>query len=110
MYPEKVTFVLMVLYIARSSVAPIPVPYTESHQFHHSKRAAAVVLKFEGCFSDTKNKALEHAAKFATLDNTNDACVVKCAEKGFAISSTKGSACYCNNILSLPQVMKTHLE
>ena len=105
MYPGKATFVLIILFIATSSAAPIAVPNTESHQFRHSKRAA-VVLQFEGCFSDTKNKALEHAAHFDTPDNTNDACVVKCAEKGFAISSTKGSSCYCNNILPLPQLYK----
>ena len=109
MDPGKVTFVVMILTSAMSSVAPTPLSYTESHQFRHSKRAA-VVLKFEGCFSDTKNEALQHAAKFDTPDNTNDACVVKCAEKGFAISSTKGPVCYCNNILPLPQLYKPSNE
>ena len=63
-------------------------------------------LKFEGCYSDTEDNVLQgsNVKHFTASDNHNIYCTNKCQEEGFAISSTKGSDCYCSNVLPLPRL------
>ena len=100
-------FVFLVFFSATTVVSCSPIATLDQLEHHLNKRATAV-LKFEGCFGDTTNGVLQSATKFDAADNTNNICVDKCAEKGFAISSTKGSSCYCTNILPLPRLYKAN--
>ena len=101
MYSETVTFLLVVLFSATVLVASDPIP-----RFKKPNKRASATLKFEGCFSDSENAILPSAQKFESSDNINHDCVDKCAEGGYAVSSTKGIACYCTNDLPLPRLRK----
>ena len=105
MYSGTTNFVFLVFYCATTIVFCSPIAISDQLEHHLNKRATAV-LKFEGCYGDTTNRVLQSATKFDADDNTNNVCVDKCAERGFAISSTKGSSCYCTNVLPLPRLYK----
>ena len=107
MYSGTTNFVFLVLFCATTIVFCSPIAISDQLEHHLNKRAAAE-LRFEGCFSDTENKVLQSAKKFYATDNTNAECVDKCAEKAFAISSTKGSYCYCTNTLPVPRLWKAN--
>ena len=101
MYTGTVTFVLFALFSAIVLVASNPIP-----GFKKPNKRASATLKFEGCFGDSVNSILPSAQKYESSDNINHDCVDKCAEGGYAISSTKGTACYCTNDLPLPRLRK----
>ena len=105
MYSGTANFVFLVFFSATTIVFCSPIAISDQLQHHLNKRAAAV-LKFEGCYGDSTNGVLQSVTKFVADDNTNNVCVDKCAERGFAISSTKGSSCYCTNVLPLPRLYK----
>ena len=107
MYSGTTNFVFLVFFSATIIVFCSPIAILDQLQHHLNKRATAV-LKFEGCFGDTTNRVLNSATKIDAADNTNNVCVNKCAERGFAISSTKGSSCYCTNVLPLPRLYKAN--
>ena len=65
---------------------------------------AAPTLQFEGCFNDSAYNIFNTAVKFQSSDNVNHDCVDKCAERGYAVSSTRGQYCYCTNTLPLPRL------
>ena len=67
------------------------------------EKRATPGIQFEGCFTDTSGNTLQNALVFENSDNINHKCVDQCAEAGYAISSTKGSNCYCTNVLPLPR-------
>ena len=105
MYSGTTNFMFLVFFSATTIVFCSPIAISDQLQHRLNKRATAV-LKFEGCYGDTTNGVLQSATKFDADDNTNNVCVDKCAERGFAISSTKGSSCYCTNTLPLPRLYK----
>ena len=107
MYSGTTIFVFLVFFSATTIVFCSPIAISDQLQHHLNKRATAV-LKFEGCYGDTTNGVLQSATKFDADDNTNNVCVDKCAERGFAISSTKGLSCYCTNTLPLPRLYKAN--
>ena len=107
MCSRTATFMFLVFFSATTIVSCSPIATLDQLE-HHLNRRATAILKFEGCFGDTTNGVLQSATKFVANDNTNDVCVDKCAEKGFAISSTKGSSCYCTNTLPLPRLYKAN--
>ena len=65
---------------------------------------AAPTLQFEGCFNDSAYSIFNTAVKFQNSNNVNHDCVDKCAERGYAVSSTRGQYCYCTNTLPLPRL------
>ena len=67
------------------------------------EKRATPTLQFEGCFNDTQGNTLQNALVFDNSDNINHNCVDQCAEAGYAVASTKGSKCYCTNVLPLPR-------
>ena len=99
----SVTFLLFVLFSGTISVVSNPIP-----RFKKPIKRASATLKFEGCFSDSKNKILPSAQSYLFADNTNHGCIDKCAEGGYAVSSTKGIVCYCTNDLPLPRLRKAN--
>ena len=68
------------------------------------EKRATPGLQFEGCFTDTQGNTFQNALVFNNSDNMNHNCVDQCAEAGYAVASTKGSNCYCTNVLPLPRV------
>ena len=97
---------LFALYFSMVLVASHPRQGPTENIEHHLVGRAAPTLLFEGCFSDSENRILTNARKFQDDNNINNNCVDKCAEEGYAISSTKGSYCYCTNSLPMPQLYK----
>ena len=105
MYLGTVNFMFLAFFCATTAVFCSPIPTLDQLEPHPNKRSTTV-LKFEGCFDDTISKIIKSATKFDAADNNNHVCVSKCSENGFAISSTKGSSCYCTNTLPLSRLVK----
>ena len=99
----SVTFLLFVLFSGTISVVSNPIP-----RFKKPIKRASATLKFEGCFSDSKNKIFPSAQNYYSADNTNHGCIDKCAEGGYAVSSTNGIVCYCTDDLPLPRLRKAN--
>ena len=106
MFLSRISSVFIVLSFSIGFVASDPQQRPTENIEHHLVERAAATLQFEGCFSDSENRILTNARKFTNGDNINNKCVDKCAEEGYAISSTKGSYCYCTNSLPMPLLYK----
>ena len=101
MYSRTIAFALLaLLFNAVDFGGTNPVPDSE----HQRNVRAAPTLQFEGCFSDSAHSIFNTAVKFQSSNNVNHDCVDKCAERGYAVSSTRGQYCYCTNTLPLPRL------
>ena len=94
----------VVLWLAAVSAVVLSAPIEEKVSGpRHVEKRATPRLQFEGCFTDTQGNTLQNALVFDNSDNINHDCVDQCAEAGYAVASTKGSNCYCTNVLPLPR-------
>ena len=101
MFSRTISFALLALLLnAVDFGGTNPVPNLE----HQRNVRAAPTLQFEGCFNDSAHRIFNTSVKFQSSDNVNHDCVDKCAERGYAVSSTRGQYCYCTNTLPLPRL------
>ena len=96
--------VVRVLLLAAVGAVVLSAPIEIQVRGHKDvEKRATPTLQFEGCFNDTQGNTLQNALVFDNSDNINHDCVDQCAEAGYAVASTKGSNCYCTNVLPLPR-------
>ena len=101
MYSRTIVFALLALIfnaVDSGESNPVSTPALQRNV------RATPTLQFEGCFNDSAYSIFNTAVKFQSSNNVNHDCVDKCAERGYAVSSTRGQYCYCTNTLPLPRL------